>query len=208
MSSQNPGSVHNCHKFAHSLPQQLPPMNRRSILLGLSASLLSPSVAFASRKKKRIPYEGASWVTFQTPERPGTIIINTAERALYHVQGGGAAIRYGVAVGKDSFVWSGVAKVGRKAEYPTWTPPASMIRRKPHLAEWADGMPGGIPENPLGSRAIYLYAGGKDTLFRIHGTNEPWSIGTAASSGCIRMLNEEVEILYDAVEIGTKVIVL
>ena len=183
-------------------------MNRRSVLLGLLAITLSPSIAFAAKKKRRVPYEGARWVYFKTPERPGTIIINTAERALYHVQGGGEAIRYGVAVGKDSFVWSGVAKVGRKAEYPTWTPPASMIRRKPHLSEWAGGMPGGIPENPLGSRAIYLYANGRDTLFRIHGTNEPSSIGTAASSGCIRMLNEEVEELFDAISIGTKVIVL
>ena len=183
-------------------------MNRRTLLSALAACVFAPAAAEAARKKKRVPYEGARWVLFDSPEKPGTIIINTAERALYHLQGSGEAIRYGVAVGKDSFVWSGVAKVGRKAEYPTWTPPASMIRRKPHLTEWADGMPGGIPENPLGSRAIYLYAGGKDTLFRIHGTNEPWSIGTAASSGCIRMLNEEVEMLYDAIRIGTKVIVL
>ena len=182
-------------------------MNRRSLLTGLSAILFMGPQALAA-KRKRTPYQGAQWVEFQTPEKPGTIIINTAQRALYHVQDYGEAIRYGVAVGKESFVWSGVAKVGRKAEYPTWTPPKSMIRRKPHLAKWAKGMPGGIPENPLGSRAIYLYAGGRDTLFRIHGTNEPGSIGTAASSGCIRMLNEEIESLYDAVAIGTKVIVL
>lgn len=182
-------------------------MNRRSLLTGLSAILFMGPQALAA-KRKRTPYQGAQWVEFQTPEKPGTIIINTAQRALYHVQDYGEAIRYGVAVGKESFVWSGVAKVGRKAEYPTWTPPKSMIRRKPHLAKWAKGMPGGISENPLGSRAIYLYARGRDTLFRIHGTNEPDSIGTAASSGCIRMLNEEVEELYDAVAIGTKVIVL
>jgi lipoprotein-anchoring transpeptidase ErfK/SrfK len=182
-------------------------MNRRIFLMGLAGLSLSTSNAFAAKRKRR-PYEGAVWVDFDTPERPGTIIINSDERALYHVQDYGEAIRYGVAVGKESFVWSGVAKVGRKAEYPTWTPPRSMIRRKPHLAKWANGMPGGIPENPLGTRAIYLYAGGRDTLFRIHGTNEPGSIGTAASSGCIRMLNEEVENLYDAVSIGTKVIVL
>jgi lipoprotein-anchoring transpeptidase ErfK/SrfK len=182
-------------------------MNRRIFLMGLAGIALTTSDAFAAKRKRR-PYEGAVWVDFETPERPGTIIINSEERALYHVQYYGEAIRYGVAVGKESFVWSGVAKVGRKAEYPTWTPPRSMIRRKPHLAKWANGMPGGIPENPLGTRAIYLYAGGRDTLFRIHGTNEPGSIGTAASSGCIRMLNEEVENLYDAVSIGTKVIVL
>jgi lipoprotein-anchoring transpeptidase ErfK/SrfK len=182
-------------------------MDRRFFLAGLTGFAVSNSNAFAA-KRKRAPYEGAVWVDFETPERPGTIIVNTDERALYHVQDYGEAIRYGVAVGKESFVWSGVAKVGRKAEYPSWTPPKSMIRRKPYLAKWANGMPGGIPENPLGSRAIYLYARGRDTLFRIHGTNEPGSIGTAASSGCIRMLNEEVEILYDSVSIGTKVIVL
>jgi lipoprotein-anchoring transpeptidase ErfK/SrfK len=182
-------------------------MNRRTFTLALAASFLA-SPALAAKKKKRVPYQGAQWVQFNTPERPGTVIINTTERALYHVQGGGEAVRYGVAVGKAGFDWAGIAKVGRKVEYPTWTPPASMIKRKPHLAEWADGMPGGIPENPLGSRAIYLYSGGRDTLFRIHGTNEPWSIGTAASSGCIRMLNEEVEILFDSISIGSKVIVL
>jgi lipoprotein-anchoring transpeptidase ErfK/SrfK len=182
-------------------------MDRRLFLAGLAGLAVSNSSAYAA-KRKRIQYQGAVWVDFETPERPGTIIVNTEERALYHVQEDGEAIRYGVAVGKESFVWSGVAKVGRKAEYPSWTPPKSMIRRKPYLAKWANGMPGGIPENPLGTRAIYLYARGRDTLFRIHGTNEPGSIGTAASSGCIRMLNEEVEVLYDSVSIGTKVIVL
>lgn len=182
-------------------------MNRRSFMFGLVTSALAAPQALAA-KRQRMPYQGAVWVDFATPERPGTIIVNSDQRALYHVQGDDEAIRYGIAVGKESFVWSGVAKVGRKAEYPRWTPPKSMIKRKPHLAKWANGMPGGISENPLGSRAIYLYAGGRDTLFRIHGTNEPNSIGTAASSGCIRMLNEEVEMLYDAVTIGTKVIVL
>jgi lipoprotein-anchoring transpeptidase ErfK/SrfK len=182
-------------------------MDRRTFIFGIAALSLATQPTFAA-KRKRTPYQGAEWVNFDTPERPGTIIINSDQRALYHVQDYGEAVRYGVAVGKESFVWSGVAKVGRKAEYPSWTPPKSMIKRKPHLAKWANGMPGGIPENPLGSRAIYLYAHGRDTLFRIHGTNEPGSIGTAASSGCIRMLNEEVELLYDAVDIGTKVIVL
>jgi lipoprotein-anchoring transpeptidase ErfK/SrfK len=182
-------------------------MNRRSLIFALAATTLSPGFAHAAKKRKREPYAGAFWVDFKTPEQPGTIIINTEQRALYHVQSGGEAIRYGVAVGKAGFDWAGIAKVGRKVEWPTWTPPREMIRRKPELAQWADGMPGG-EENPLGARAIYLYARGRDTLFRIHGTNEPWSIGTAASSGCIRMLNEEVEILYDAIDVGTKVIVL
>jgi lipoprotein-anchoring transpeptidase ErfK/SrfK len=182
-------------------------MNRRSLLLGLVATPLLPSFANAARKQKRVPYQGAEWVDFETPERPGTIIINADQRALYHVQGEGEAIRYGVAVGKAGFEWSGIAKVGRMVVWPRWTPPKSMIERRPELARWANGMPGGR-SNPLGARAIYLYANGRDTLFRIHGTNEPWSIGTAASSGCIRMLNEEVTTLYDTIEIGTKVIVL
>jgi lipoprotein-anchoring transpeptidase ErfK/SrfK len=182
-------------------------MNRRSLLLGFASAALAPNLAYAAKRKKRVPYEGASWVDFETPERPGTVIINTDQRALYHVQGQGEAIRYGVAVGKAGFEWAGIAKVGRKVEWPTWTPPREMIKRRPELAQWADGMPGG-EDNPLGARAIYLYSGGRDTLFRIHGTNEPWSIGSAASSGCIRMLNEEVSQLYDAIDIGTKVIVI
>lgn len=183
-------------------------MDRRAFILGSLAALAGASPALAATKKKRRPvYLGAEVVEFRTPERRGTVIVNTGERALYHVIGHESAIRYGVAVGKAGFDWAGIAKVGRKVEWPTWTPPASMIRRRPELAEWADGMPGG-PENPLGARALYLYANGRDTMFRIHGTNEPGSIGTAASSGCIRMLNEEVMELYDNVRIGTKVIVL
>ena len=106
-----------------------------------------------------------------------------------------------MAVGKDGFQWAGIAKVGRKVEWPKWTPPSSMIKRRPELAEYANGMPGG-PDNPLGARAMYLFDGGRDTLFRIHGTDEPQSIRKAASSGCIRMLNEEVVELYDMVPIG------
>ena len=184
-------------------------MNRRLFLASAAAALV-PLPALAAQKKKKTPrvtYEGYEYVEFNTPEKPGTIIINTRQRVLYYVLGDGEAIRYGVAVGKEGFDWAGIARVGMKREWPTWTPPKAMIKRKPELAEWADGMPGG-PGNPLGSRAIYLFNKKGDTGFRIHGTIEPWSIGTAASSGCIRMLNEEVEELYDAISIGTKVIVL
>jgi lipoprotein-anchoring transpeptidase ErfK/SrfK len=181
-------------------------MNRRHFIIGLAATL-SPVPASAARKKRVSTYKGAEMVNFWTPEKAGTVIVNTHERALYHVMGEDIAMRYGVAVGKEGFDWAGIAKVGRKVEWPRWTPPRSMIRRKPELAKWRHGMPGG-PNNPLGARAIYLFANGRDTLFRIHGTNEPWSIGSAASSGCIRMLNEEVSELYAAVPIGTKVIVL
>ena len=167
-------------------------------------------VQLASRRIKKKPaggYRGKTIVAFRTGERRGTIIIRTSERTLYFVLGGGQAIRYGVAVGKEGFQWSGTARIGAKAVNPPWTPPAEMIERKPELEEWAGGMPGGIAENPLGVRALYLYRGRRDTQFRIHGTNAPWSIGTAASSGCIRMLNSEVIDLYGRARIGAKVIV-
>ncbi len=159
-------------------------------------------------KKHRVAYAGARVVDFASNEKPGTIIIRTSERALYRIMGGGKAKRYLVAVGKEGFSWSGTARVGRKAENPIWTPPPEMIERTPKYAQWADGMPGGIPANPLGARALYLYKGKGDTGFRIHGTNAPGSIGSAASSGCIRMLNHEVIDLYNQTRNGTKVIVL
>jgi lipoprotein-anchoring transpeptidase ErfK/SrfK len=185
-------------------------MHRRLFLSVVASGLTAaafPGLARAARQKHR-PYQGAELVYIETYEHPGTVIVDTHERALYHIMGEGEAIRYGVAVGKEGFSWAGIAEIGRKVEWPRWTPPASMIRRRPELAQFASGMPGGRPDNPLGARALYLFANGRDTLFRIHGTNEPESIGTAASSGCIRMLNEEVVELYDRVYIGTKVIVL
>ena len=154
-----------------------------------------------------VTYEGAKIVDYASIEKPGTIIIRTNERALYRILEGGKAKRYGVAVGKDGFQWAGVARVGLKRENPTWTPPAEMIERQPQYQKWAAGMPGGLPINPLGPRAMYLFDGG-DTGFRIHGTIHPESIGHAASSGCIRMLNREVIELYDMTRVGTKVIVL
>lgn len=161
-----------------------------------------------TKTKKRIAYKGREIVRFASSEKPGTIIVKTNERALYQVMGNGKAKRFLVAVGKEGFNWSGVARIGLKRVNPTWTPPAEMIERTPKYAKWADGMPGGIPENPLGVRALYLFNRGGDTMYRIHGTNAPSSIGTAASSGCIRMLNKEVIELYNSTPIGTKVIVL
>jgi lipoprotein-anchoring transpeptidase ErfK/SrfK len=159
-------------------------------------------------KAKRPVYQGRTTVDFASIEKPGTIIIRTQERALYRIMGQGKAMRYLVAVGKEGFSWSGVAKVGMKRENPVWTPPPEMIDRKPEYAKWADGMPGGLAINPLGPRAMYLFSKGGDTGFRIHGTIHPESIGTAASSGCIRMLNREVIELYGETRVGTKVIVL
>ena len=157
--------------------------------------------------KNKIKYKGREVVDFDTSEKPGTIIVRTRERALYQVLPDGRAMRYLVAVGKEGFSWSGVARIGMKRKNPTWTPPAEMIRRTPKYAKWRNGMPGGIPENPLGPRALYLFDKGGDTMYRIHGTNSPSSIGTAASSGCIRMLNKEVVELFDNTPVGTKVIV-
>jgi lipoprotein-anchoring transpeptidase ErfK/SrfK len=157
--------------------------------------------------RKKINYKGREIVDFQSSEKPGTIIVKTKERALYQVLPNGQAKRYLVAVGKEGFAWSGVARIGMKRKNPTWTPPAEMIKRTPKYAKWKNGMPGGIPENPLGVRALYLFDGGGDTMYRIHGTNSPSSIGTASSSGCIRMLNKEVVELFNNTPVGTKVIV-
>ncbi len=146
-------------------------------------------------------------VTFRTAEEPGTIIIDGDKHYLYYVLPNFQAIRYGIGVGRDGFGWAGIVEVGRKAEWPRWTPPAEMVARDPNAAKWKDGMPGG-PDNPLGARAMYLYVGGQDSIYRIHGTTQPWSIGLNISSGCIRMINEDVIDLYDRVKVGTRVIVL
>lgn len=145
-------------------------------------------------------------VPYATREQPGTIVVDTPRRFLYLVMEGGRAMRYGVGVGKEGLDWGGRAIIGRKAAWPGWTPTASMIARDPRNAEWAGGMPGG-PENPLGARALYLYSGGRDTLYRLHGTNEPWSIGQAVSSGCVRLLNHDIIDLHDRVPVGTPVVV-
>jgi lipoprotein-anchoring transpeptidase ErfK/SrfK len=139
-------------------------------------------------------------VNYATREAPGTIIIDTPNTYLYYVLGGGQAIRYGIGVGRDGFTWSGVQTITKKAEWPDWTPPAEMIARQPYLPRHMAGGPG----NPLGARAMYL--GG--TIYRIHGTNAPHTIGTHVSSGCLRLTNEDVSDLYSRVNIGTKVIVL
>ncbi|WP_173934681.1 L,D-transpeptidase [Chelativorans sp. Marseille-P2723] len=145
-------------------------------------------------------------VTFETKEKPGTIIVDTREKFLYLILDGGKALRYGIGVGREGFQWSGVAHVAMKREWPTWTPPATMIRRQPELARWAKGMPPGLA-NPLGPRALYLFQDGRDTLYRLHGTPEWYSIGQATSSGCIRLMNQDIIDLYKRTRIGAKVIV-
>lgn len=147
-------------------------------------------------------------VDYPTSHEPGTLVIDPKNRFLYLIQEGGKALRYGVGVGLEGLEFTGTATVERKAQWPSWTPTPSMIRRNPKLnARWAGGMPGG-ENNPLGARALYLFKGGRDTLYRIHGTNEPQTIGEAVSSGCIRMMNQDVIDLYNRVPKGAKVVVL
>ncbi len=139
-------------------------------------------------------------VRYPTSEHSGTIVINTSEHFLYFVLGDGRALRYGIGVAKAGFEWSGTHRISRKAEWPDWTPPAEMLLRRPELPRHMDGG----PNNPLGARAMYIGS----TLYRIHGTTEPWSIGLNVSSGCIRMTNVDVIDLYDRVKLNTKVVVL
>jgi lipoprotein-anchoring transpeptidase ErfK/SrfK len=147
-------------------------------------------------------------VTFPGRYPPGTIVVNVTERRLYLVQSGGRALRYAVGVGREEAVdFRGSAVVGRKAEWPRWIPTADMIKNIPRYAAYAGGMAGGL-ENPLGARALYLYVGDRDSYFRIHGTNEPTTIGSAVSSGCIRMFNQDIIDLYNRVPPGSPVVVL
>ena len=138
-------------------------------------------------------------VFYRTTEAPGTIVVQTSERYLYVIQPGGRALRYGIGVGREGFQWQGLVKITRKMEWPDWTPPEEMIQRQPYLPRWMAGGPG----NPLGARALYL----GNTVYRIHGTNQPQSIGTQVSSGCFRLTNPDVSDLYDRIPIGTKVII-
>jgi lipoprotein-anchoring transpeptidase ErfK/SrfK len=154
---------------------------------------------FSSQPWKLDPKFFRQEVVYPTDEKPGTIIINTRRKFLYLVLGNGKALRYGIGVGRDGYKWYGSEKITRKAEWPDWHPPAEMRERDPTVPEY---MPGG-PDNPLGARALYL----GNSLYRIHGTAQPWTIGTAVSSGCIRLTNDDVMDLYARVDIGAKVIV-
>jgi lipoprotein-anchoring transpeptidase ErfK/SrfK len=194
-------------------------VSRRSLILGAAASLWAgPGLAAIGDQDDPFPlpkfnYRGLpdefrpTVVDYSGRQWPGTIIVDTAARHLYLVLEGGKCLRYGCSVGRDGFRWAGLADVGRKVMWPRWTPPKEMIERAPEKAKWANGMPGG-PDNPLGARALYLYQNGQDTLYRIHGTNEPQSIGKKASSGCIRMINQDVIELFRRTPIGSRVVVM
>ena len=153
---------------------------------------LAPSPRRGSAIRKEI-------VTYETRHKPGTIVIETGERRLYLVLEDGKAMKYGIGVGRDGFTWSGTHRITRKAEWPGWTPPPQMRKRVPDLPAYMEGG----PNNPLGARALYIGS----TLYRVHGTSEPWSIGQAVSSGCIRLTNDDVTDLYERVQVGALIVV-
>jgi len=183
---------------------------RRCFLVGTAASIAGfviPARAHSPKNFKLDPQFEPQTVSFTGYSR-GTIVVDTKNYFLYLVEGWGKARRYGVGVGKAGLAFKGEAVIKRKAEWPSWTPTANMIRREPgKYARFAGGVPGG-PKNPLGARALYLFRGNVDTYYRIHGTTQPWSIGNSVSNGCIRLVNEHAIDLYDRVPMGTKVVVL
>jgi lipoprotein-anchoring transpeptidase ErfK/SrfK len=177
------------------------------VVNGYGAITTEPFPVAAINTKKVDPRFLRQEVSNPTKEKAGTIVVDTANKYLYFVENNGMARRYGVGVGREGFAWGGRAIIDRKQEWPKWHPPKEMQLRDPEAAKWPEGMPGGIG-NPLGPRALYLAQNGKDTYFRIHGTTQPQSIGKAMSSGCIRMMNQDIIDLYNRVPIGTEVVVL
>ncbi len=189
-------------------------------LHGVERSALQPqAVYYAERPAEKFPVVAVDpsqidaqflkqVVDYRSPHPPGTVVVDPHRRFLYLVQSGGKAIRYGVGVGREGLAFAGTGTVQEKREWPHWTPTAAMIARDPkRYAKWAAGMEGGAA-NPLGARALYLFKNGQDTRYRIHGTTEPDSIGKAVSSGCIRMMNQDVIDLYGRVPLGARVVVL
>ncbi len=185
-------------------------MFRQTVLfIGLAASLALTMEPLDAQAARKFNFTSQQWkldrkferqeVNFSSDEKPGTIIISTRKRFLWLVLGDGKALRYGIGVGREGFQWKGSETISRKAAWPSWRPPKEMLEREPDLPTF---MPGG-PENPLGARALYLGS----TLYRIHGTSQPWTIGTRVSSGCIRLTNEDIIDLYRRAKVGAKVIV-
>ena len=193
-------------------------MHRRTFLRGLLGTAALPVLAgtatteaFAHHTKRRSRGLARKWLPQRvrfSGYRPGTIVVDPRNRFLYLVETHRTARRYGVGVGRAGLAFQGSATIGWKRKWPRWTPTANMVRREPQkYAKYRDGLAGG-PNNPLGARALYLVRNGRDTYYRIHGTNQPWSIGQAVSSGCIRMLNAHISDLYDRVQPGARVIVV
>lgn len=179
-------------------------IGRRTVLAAVGAALLAgPAIAEIKKVARTHGQRTLEVVPFASKERPGTIIISNADRTLHRILGNGTAERYKISVGRDGFLWTGTTTVGRKSEWPGWRPPAAMRGRDPSLPSYVP--PG--PYNPLGARAIYLYSGGRDTLYRIHGTNNAGTIGGFETSGCFRLTNADVMELFNKVPNGTKVIV-
>ena len=191
--------------------------NRRTLLKGtytIGAVWALSGCASRPQMPEVDPIYRREVVNYTTREKPGTIVVNPSEHFLYLVEEGGSALRYGVGVGREGFGWSGVATVRAKQEWPDWRPSKEYMQRQPEIRPNLDelqsgglGVVAGLA-NPLGARALYLWQGNKDTLYRIHGTNEPWTIGRNVSSGCIRLTNEDIIDLYDRTRVGTKVLVL
>jgi len=193
-----------------------------AVLAGCSTVGLGPLQVFsndygartdAGYQLPRIPIEKVptkyrrQMVRYETAEKPGTVIVDTNQKFLYLVMDSGKAMRYGIGVGREGFEWHGTARIALKREWPTWTPPAAMIKRQPELAKWRNGMPPSL-SNPLGARAMYLFNKGGDSGYRLHGSPEWNSIGHAMSSGCVRLMNQDIIDLYNRVEVGAKVIVM
>jgi lipoprotein-anchoring transpeptidase ErfK/SrfK len=197
--------------------QRMPALSRRTLIMGASAIGATWGLAGCASTPIQLadvdPAYRRKDVQYATRETRGTIVVDPQEHYLYVVQEGGRALRYGVGVGSEGFGWSGVAIVHNKQEWPDWYPTKEILQRRPELRpvmkelQSGLGVPGG-PDNPLGARALYLWQESKDTLYRIHGTNEPWTIGTNVSAGCFRMTNEDVIDLYDRTPVGTKVVAL
>ena len=190
-------------------------LTRRLFLASLAAALPLPAFAqeaepFPVREKdaKLIEYKyRRREVDFETAELPGTIVVDPKKRFLYYVLGGGKAMRYGASVGKAGRTWSGIATIGKMAKWPTWTPTPEHLAEFPKMIKWKDGMPGG-PDNPMGARALYLYQGDVDTVYRIHGTYDPKLIGKKGTAGCFGLLNADIIDLFNRVQMGAKVVVL
>lgn len=195
----------------------MPTLSRRALIKGLSAIGATWGLASCASNSTRLTDVDPAYrrrdVQYATSEARGTIVVDPAEHYLYFVHEGGRALRYGVGVGAEGFAWSGVARVHNKQEWPNWYPTKELLQRQPEIVPAMNELQSGLgklagPDNPLGARALYLWQGNKDTLYRIHGTNEPWTIGKSVSSGCIRLINDDVIDLYDRTPVGAKVVVL